>query len=92
MGDNRKRIPAPLTSGHLCRSCKGTGCDVEKTMQMASYDSGYVMCRECNGNGLDASAYFDWGRKRKRNQADRFKSKLESALHPSLVEKDSGHA
>lgn len=74
-----RHIPAPLTSGHLCPDCEGTGADRAATLKIPDWDSGYVMCRACNGNGLDPSAYFDWGRKRKRNQADRFKTTLEAA-------------
>lgn len=54
-------LPAPLTSGHLCTDCSGTGADAAKTR--AAYktgwlDSGYIRCWACNGNGLDPAAYF----------------------------------
>lgn len=52
-------VPAPLTSGHLCPSCKGTGADIERTKAMRG--NGYIMCRNCNGNGLDPAEYFRWG-------------------------------
>jgi DnaJ-class molecular chaperone len=60
-----QHIPAPLTEGHLCSACKGTGADIEKTMKLTSSDSGYVRCWTCNGNGLDSAEYFRWGSPRK---------------------------
>jgi DnaJ-class molecular chaperone len=51
-------IPKPLTSGHLCPSCNGTGADAEKTMHKDVTKGSYVRCWDCNGNGLDPSAYF----------------------------------
>ena len=53
-------IPQPLTSGHLCPDCKGTGADFKKTKARDKRDGsgGYVMCWTCNGNGLDPAAYF----------------------------------
>ena len=53
-----RHIPAPLTSGHLCPDCRGTGADLARTRQLKSYDSGYIRCWSCNGNGLDPAAYF----------------------------------
>lgn len=58
------KLPAPLTSGHLCPDCGGTGADAAKTA--AAYRSGrltksyggHVRCWTCNGNGLDPAAYF----------------------------------
>lgn len=55
-------LPAPLTAGHLCTDCNGTGADAAKTM--AARKSGqadsrsYIRCWTCNGNGLDPAAYF----------------------------------
>ena len=54
-------IPQPLTSGHLCPSCKGTGADFAKTKKLAD-KHGYVRCWDCNGNGLDPAAYFNWSK------------------------------
>jgi DnaJ-class molecular chaperone len=53
------RIPAPLTEGHLCKDCKGTGADIAKTRRLSG--DGYVMCWSCNGGGLDPAEYFRWG-------------------------------
>lgn len=53
----QKHIPKPLTKGHLCEDCSGTGADTKKTLAMPDWDCGYVMCRTCNGNGLDPAAY-----------------------------------
>ena len=33
-------LPKPLTSGHLCPDCGGTGADAEKTR--AAYKSGHL--------------------------------------------------
>lgn len=55
-----KHIPTPLSSGHLCPDCKGTGADITRTLKMPGWDCGYVQCRMCNGNGLDPAAYFGW--------------------------------
>jgi hypothetical protein len=55
-----KHIPKPLTAGHLCEACRGTGADIKKTLALKSYDAGYIMCRVCNGNGLDPAEYFRW--------------------------------
>lgn len=51
-------VPPPLTSGHLCQSCKGTGADIKKTLQKDVQKGSYIMCWDCNGNGLDPAAYF----------------------------------
>lgn len=51
-------IPPPLTSGHLCSDCGGTGADAKKTKALRDSSGGYVMCWTCNGNGLDPAAYF----------------------------------
>lgn len=56
-----KHIPRPLTSGHLCASCKGTGADIAKTMKLTPSDTGYIRCWDCNGQGLDPAEYFRWG-------------------------------
>ena len=56
----RNRIPAPLTVGHLCPACEGTGADIARTLALPVGGHSYVMCRECNGNGLDPAAYFRW--------------------------------
>lgn len=61
---NDVKLPAPLTKGHLCGDCNGTGADAAKTR--AAYESrllskssgGYISCWSCNGNGLDPAAYF----------------------------------
>lgn len=52
--------PAPLTAGHLCPVCKGTGADAAKTAAMyrSGGYSGHIRCWNCNGNGLDPAAYF----------------------------------
>ena len=54
---NRRKLPAPLSAGALSDACVGTGADIERTLGMASYDSGYVRCHACNGNGLDPVHY-----------------------------------
>ena len=57
-------IPAPLTSGHLCPDCKGTGADRKKTLARDRREpsaGGYIRCRPCKGNGLDPTKYFRWG-------------------------------
>lgn len=55
-------MPAPLTTGHLCPDCNGTGADRARTLaarRRGSCDRGsYVRCWTCNGNGLDPTAYF----------------------------------
>lgn len=57
-------LPAPLTSGHLCPDCGGTGADAAKTKaayksgQLSRSSGGYIRCWACNGNGLDPAAYF----------------------------------
>lgn len=56
------RIPPPLTSGHICPSCKGTGADLKKTLHRDVSDGSYVRCWDCNGNGLDPAAYFKWSK------------------------------
>lgn len=55
---SKYRLPAPLTSGHLCPDCGGTGADANKTA--AAHKSGaltgsgsYIRCWSCNGNGLE---------------------------------------
>lgn len=53
-----RRIPEPLTGNNLCADCRGTGCNIEKTLARPASDSGYVRCWTCNGNGLDPAAYF----------------------------------
>lgn len=56
-------VPAPLTDGHLCPDCKGTGADITKTEARDRREpsaGGYAMCRSCNGNGLDPAEYFRW--------------------------------
>jgi DnaJ-class molecular chaperone len=55
-----KHIPKPLTSGHLCPDCNGTGANIARTLKLKSWETGYVMCWTCNGNGLDPAAYFNW--------------------------------
>lgn len=62
-------VPAPLTSGHLCSDCKGTGADIARTLEKdrkerrvpKEYRGGYIRCWTCNGNGLDPAEYFRWG-------------------------------
>lgn len=55
-------LPAPLTKGVLCPTCKGTGADADKTFDLRKkghIDRGsYVQCRTCHGNGLDPAHYF----------------------------------
>lgn len=57
-------LPKPLTSGHLCPDCGGTGADAAKTSSayktgvLSSSSGGYIRCWACNGNGLDPAAYF----------------------------------
>jgi len=57
-------LPAPLTAGHLCPDCKGTGADAVKTADAYKrghlYGGGHIRCHACNGNGLDPAAYFRW--------------------------------
>ncbi|HYG24482.1 MAG TPA: hypothetical protein VEH04_17015 [Verrucomicrobiae bacterium] len=57
-------LPAPLTEGHLCPDCKGTGCDVDATRRARRRSlidrRSYITCGSCNGNGLDPAAYFRW--------------------------------
>lgn len=57
-------MPAPLTSGHLCPDCNGTGADRSRTLaarRTGLCDRGsYIRCHACNGNGLDPAAYFRW--------------------------------
>lgn len=53
-------IPRPLAAGRLCKTCKGTGADIERTLQMPRGDIGYARCWPCNGNGLDPAEYFNW--------------------------------
>ena len=57
-------LPAPLTSGHLCTGCNGTGADRAKTLAARSRGDcdgrAYIRCWTCNGNGLDPAAYFRW--------------------------------
>lgn len=54
------KVPAPLTSGHLCCACHGTGADIAKTLARPMSDTGYVGCYSCNGNGLDPAEYLTW--------------------------------
>lgn len=60
MADTNNRIPAPLSRGHLCAACHGTGADIARTQARPRWESGHVMCSACNGNGLDPAEYFDW--------------------------------
>ena len=53
-------IPRPLTKGHLCKDCAGTGANIKKTLARPEWESGYVRCHTCNGNGLDPAKYFSW--------------------------------
>lgn len=56
-------IPKPLTTGHRCTACKGTGADIAKTLERDRREpsaTGYIRCRPCNGNGLDPAEYFRW--------------------------------
>lgn len=57
-------LPAPLTDGHLCPDCNGTGADAKATFALrrsGQIDSrSYVGCRNCHSNGLDPAAYFRW--------------------------------
>lgn len=57
----QKHIPRPLTEGHLCPDCKGTGADIERTLKLAEWETGYVRCWSCQGGGLDPAEYFRWG-------------------------------
>lgn len=58
------RVPAPLTSGHLCPDCKGTGANIKATLaHRPASDSGYIVCHPCNGNGLDPAEYFTWSKR-----------------------------
>lgn len=63
-------LPAPLTSGHLCPDCKGTGADANKTKEARrkglADSRSFVACWTCNGNGLDPSAYFKTTKESKR--------------------------
>ncbi len=56
------KLPSPLTSGHLCADCNGTGADASKTdkaLQTGRIDKGsHIRCNPCNGNGLNPAAYF----------------------------------
>lgn len=55
-------MPAPLTAGHLCPLCDGTGADRARTLaarRTGQCDrASYIRCWNCNGNGLDPAAYF----------------------------------
>lgn len=55
-------IPRALTAGKLCKACKGTGADIERTIKMPVSASGYIRCSACIGNGLDPAEYFDWSK------------------------------
>jgi hypothetical protein len=53
----------PLTRGHLCRECNGTGADIARTTidrrkHLFPSTNGYYSCWNCNGNGLDPLSYF----------------------------------
>ncbi len=58
-------IPKPLTKGHLCEDCKGTGADIERTLvydaKQPGDEPGYIVCVTCQGRGLDPAEYFNWG-------------------------------
>lgn len=62
MQDAANDMPKPLTRGHLCPHCNGTGADIARTRAMRKtghIDSrSYIRCWNCNGNGLDPAAYF----------------------------------